>query len=188
MYTLIGLITRGKFLPFPPLSSPVLTPPLPLPLPFPLLVQCTKDPEPHMTVTSVHPERHIYTGALTGEGGHAITQVVGSTESVPTVATALPPRVILAPAIAPTSHMTQVPPYSVVRLPINSPGSSSSSSREGEMEEEGGGSRGSSEMAGFSGDVSNPFGPYGRNGYTGLVTQDEKEQEEEALKPGPNVR
>ena len=52
------------------------------------------------------------------------------------------------------------------------------------MEEEGVSLRGSSELSGLSGDISSP---YGRNGYTGLVTEDEKEQEEEALKPGPNV-
>lgn len=130
----------------------------------------------------------MYTGAQSGDG-RAITHVVGNTDPVPTIAPTLPQRVILAPAIAPAPHVGHVHPISVVHMPVNSPGSGSSSgsSREGEMEEEGGGSRGSVDMAGLS-DVSTPYGAYGRNGYTSLVTQDEKEQEEEALKPGPNVR
>lgn len=141
-----------------------------------------------MAVSSSHPESHIYTGALSGDR-QATTQVVRSTEPVPITAATLPPGVILAPAIAPAPHVSHVHPISVVHMPINSPGSgSSSSSRDGEMEEEGVGSRGPSEMGGLSGDAGNPYGTYGRNGYTGLVTQDEKEQEEEALKPGPNVR
>lgn len=129
---------------------------------------------------SSHPERHIYTGPLSGSG-QAITHVVGSSQPIPITAAALPPGVILASALAPAPHGH---PISVVHMPINSPGSGSSSSREGEMEEEGVSLRGSSEISGLSGDISSP---YGRNGYTGLVTEDEKEQEEEALKPGPNV-
>ena len=65
---------------------------------------------------------------------------------------------------------------------INSPGASSNGSRDGDEEV---GSAGSSELGNQGVDIYGT--PYGRNGYSGLVTQDEKLQEEEAFKPGPNV-
>jgi hypothetical protein len=85
---------------------------------------------------------------------------------------------ILAPTTVFAPHAIRM-----VTMPrINSPGGSSNGSKD--VDEEAG-SIESSELGTQGTDLYGT--PYGRNGYSSLVTQDEKLQEEEAFKPGPNV-